>query len=98
MRSRNYKMKNVEGEFNQQITTTQVAINYVVAKGAVPIPGINNAKEAEELLGCIGWGLTEDEVRVLDEACDNAERSRPSTPKKPNFFFGARKKRVNLGF
>jgi aryl-alcohol dehydrogenase-like predicted oxidoreductase len=98
MRSRNYKMKNAEGDFNQQITTTQVAINYIVAKGAVPVPGINNAKEAEELLGCIGWGLTEDEVSMLDEACDKAERSRPSTPRKANFFFGARKRPVNLGF
>jgi len=99
MRSRNYKMKkSSDGEFNKQITTTQVAINYVVAKGAVPIPGINNAKEAEELLGCLGWGLTENEVGILEEACDKAEKYRPPTPKKANFFFGARKRNINLGF
>lgn len=80
------------------MTTAQVAINYVVAKGAVPVPGINTAKEAEELLGCIGWGLTDEEVAILDNACDAAERYRPPTPKKTNFLFGARRNRVNLGF
>jgi len=60
--------------FNQEVTTAQVAINYVVAKGAVPIPGINNLKEAEELLGCLGWGLNEEEVAILDQAAELAKR------------------------
>lgn len=57
-------------KINTDITTTQIAINYVVAKGAVPLPGINTPKQAEELLGCIGWSLTEEEVDMLDNAAD----------------------------
>lgn len=55
---------------NAEITPYQVAINYIVAKGAVPIPVIKNNQEAEELLGCIGWGLSDEEVDILDKAAD----------------------------
>jgi pyridoxine 4-dehydrogenase len=57
-------------QINADITTAQIAINYVVAKGCVPVPGINTPKEAEELLGCLGWALTEEEVDMLDKAAD----------------------------
>lgn len=67
-RSRNYQQSPMIK--NQDITPMQVAINYVVAKGAVPIPGIKNKEEAEELLGCLGWGLSEEEVAILDQAAD----------------------------
>lgn len=53
---------------NTDITTTQVALNYIVAKGGVPMPEINTPKQAEELLGCLGWSLTDDEVDMLDSA------------------------------
>ena len=57
-------------QINTDVTTAQIAINYVVAKGCVPIPGINTVNEAEELLGCLGWALTEEEVEMLDKAAD----------------------------
>eukprot|EP00560_Eucampia_antarctica_P006366 CAMPEP_0197826482 /NCGR_PEP_ID=MMETSP1437-20131217/3439_1 /TAXON_ID=49252 ORGANISM="Eucampia antarctica, Strain CCMP1452" /NCGR_SAMPLE_ID=MMETSP1437 /ASSEMBLY_ACC=CAM_ASM_001096 /LENGTH=464 /DNA_ID=CAMNT_0043426951 /DNA_START=257 /DNA_END=1651 /DNA_ORIENTATION=+ len=60
-------------EVNTSATTAQIAINYVVAKGCVPVPGINNPKEAEELLGCLGWSLTDKEVKMLDDAADASE-------------------------
>jgi len=53
---------------NTDITTTQVAINYVIAKGAVPICPVSDSKQADEVLGCLGWSLTEDEVDMLDSA------------------------------
>lgn len=59
---------------NVDFTPTQIAINYVVAKGCVPIPSIKNLKEAEELIGCLGWGLTDEEVRILDNAADMCEQ------------------------
>jgi len=55
---------------NSDVTTTQIAINYVVAKGCVPIPPVTNAKEVDELIGCLGWGLTDEEVQILDEVAD----------------------------
>lgn len=45
-----------------------MAINYVIAKGGVPLPEINTPKQADELLGCLGWSLTDDEVDMLDSA------------------------------
>ena len=48
-------------------TPAQVALNWVIRKGAVPIPGTKNAQHAEEDVGALGWRLTDDEVAQLDE-------------------------------
>ena len=55
-------------KINTDITTTQVAINYVIAKGGVPVVEVNSPKDAEELAGSIGWTLTDEEVDRLDAA------------------------------
>lgn len=49
---------------------SQVALNWCIRKGALPIPGAKNAKQAEENAGALGWKLTEEEVAKLDEASD----------------------------
>lgn len=49
-------------------TPAQVALNWVICKGAVPIPGPKSARQAEENAGGIGWRLTADEVSALDAA------------------------------
>jgi aryl-alcohol dehydrogenase-like predicted oxidoreductase len=46
----------------------QVALNWVIAKGAVPIPGAKNRHQAEENAGALGWHLDGDEVARLDRA------------------------------
>lgn len=51
-------------------TPAQVAINWTVCKGTLPIPGAKNATQAEQNAGAVGWRLTEDEVAALDEASD----------------------------
>jgi aryl-alcohol dehydrogenase-like predicted oxidoreductase len=61
-------------QINKDVTTTQIALNYVIAKGCVPIPGVKTVAQAEEVLGCLGWGLTDEEVRMLDSAADAAEK------------------------
>lgn len=53
-------------KINRDITTTQIAINYVRAKGAVPLISVTNVKMANEMLGCLGWDLSEEEVEELD--------------------------------
>jgi len=45
---------------------SQVALNWVIAKGAVPIPGAKNRHQAEENAGALGWSLDEDELARLD--------------------------------
>jgi aryl-alcohol dehydrogenase-like predicted oxidoreductase len=47
-------------------TPAQVALNWLISKGAVPIPGAKNARQAEQNAGAMGWRLTEEEVQRLD--------------------------------
>ena len=49
-------------------TPAQVAINWVLCKGALPLVGAKNARQAEENLGALGWQLTQEEVTALDTA------------------------------
>lgn len=44
----------------------QVALNWLICKGAVPIPGAKNGRQALENAGAVGWRLTDDEVSALD--------------------------------
>ena len=57
-------------KINTDITTTQVALNYIIAKGAVPLAEVNSPKDAQELIGCLGWSLNDDEVAMLESAAD----------------------------
>ena len=59
---------------NTDVTSTQIALNYVVAKGCVPVPGIKTVAHAEEVLGCLGWGLNDEEVKMLDDAASMSEK------------------------
>lgn len=58
------------GQDHDGKTPSQVALNWVIAKGALPIPGAKNARQAEENARATGWRLTEPEVAALDAASD----------------------------
>ncbi|KAL2550827.1 Pyridoxal reductase [Forsythia ovata] len=47
-------------------TIPQVAINWCICKGTIPIPGVKSIKQAEENLGALGWKLTSDELLQLE--------------------------------
>lgn len=49
-------------------TPAQVALNWTICKGTVPIPGAKNARQAADNLGAMGWRLSPEEVTALDEA------------------------------
>ena len=51
-------------------TPSQVALNWVICKGAIPIPGAKNIQQAQENVGALGWRLTEEEVSALDQTSD----------------------------
>jgi aryl-alcohol dehydrogenase-like predicted oxidoreductase len=51
-------------------TNSQVALNWLICKGALPIPGAKSAAQALENAGGLGWRMTEDQVAKLDEASD----------------------------
>ena len=52
-------------------TIAQVSLNWLICKGALPIPGAKNLQQAEENAGGAGWKLTEEEVSRLDEATNH---------------------------
>ncbi|MBK6856305.1 MAG: aldo/keto reductase [Microthrixaceae bacterium] len=45
-----------------------MALNWIMAKGAVPIPGAKNQAQAIENAGALGWDLTAEELAELDRA------------------------------
>ena len=47
-------------------TPAQVAINWCIAKGTLPIPGAKTGAQARENAGALGWVLSPDEVAALD--------------------------------
>ena len=55
------------GEDHGGKTPAQVAINWTICKGTLPIPGVKNAEQAEQNTGSVGWRLTEAEIEKLDQ-------------------------------
>jgi len=51
-------------------TIAQVALNYIVCKGVVPIPGAGSAAQVKDNIGAMGWRLTDTEVSILEEEAD----------------------------
>jgi pyridoxine 4-dehydrogenase len=49
------------------VACLQVAINWCMCKGTVPIPGAKNVQQAEQNLGALGWKLSSGEVAELDK-------------------------------
>ena len=52
------------------VSAAQVAINWVVAQGAIPIPGARNAAMAAENAAAMEWALSADEALRLEAAAD----------------------------
>ncbi|XP_026660978.2 pyridoxal reductase, chloroplastic isoform X2 [Phoenix dactylifera] len=55
-------------------TMSQVAINWCICKGTIPIPGVKTVKQAEENLGSLGWRLNSDEIFELESAAKNSPK------------------------
>ncbi len=56
------------GEAHGDRTPSQVALAWLIARGAVPIPGAKNRDQAEQNAGALGWRLTDEELALLDAA------------------------------
>lgn len=48
-------------------TAGQVALRYLMQKGAIPIPGAKTMAQVDEHLGALGWGLDDNEMAIIDE-------------------------------
>jgi aryl-alcohol dehydrogenase-like predicted oxidoreductase len=54
-------------------TLSQIANNWCIAKGAIPIPGAKTAAQARENAGALGWSLTDEEIRAIDKASQEVQ-------------------------
>ncbi len=55
-------------------TMSQVAINWCICKGTIPIPGAKTVEQAQENIGALGWQLTPSEVEALDQGAINTDK------------------------
>ena len=52
-----------------------MALNWIIAKGAVPIPGAKNREQAEQNAGALGWLMDDDDAAALDAVALEGVRS-----------------------
>jgi aryl-alcohol dehydrogenase-like predicted oxidoreductase len=58
------------GEAHGGNSPAQVALNWLICKGALPIPGAKNPRQAQENAGALGWRLSDDALAALDGASE----------------------------
>uniref|UniRef100_A0A7S4AWR0 NADP-dependent oxidoreductase domain-containing protein n=1 Tax=Pseudo-nitzschia australis TaxID=44445 RepID=A0A7S4AWR0_9STRA len=51
-------------------TLAQIALNYIISKGAIPIPGCRTVEQLEDNMGAMGWRLSPIEVKMLELEAD----------------------------
>jgi pyridoxine 4-dehydrogenase len=55
-------------------TMSQVALNWCICKGTIPIPGAKNMEQAQQNIGALGWYLDSGEVEELDRVAASLEK------------------------
>jgi pyridoxine 4-dehydrogenase len=55
---------------NRKKTASQVAVNWCICQGTVPIVGVKNMGQLKDNMGAMGWRLSEGEVEALEDAAD----------------------------
>ena len=55
------------GEAHGGKNPAQVALNWTICKGTLPIPGAKNADQVQQNAGGAGWRLSDAEVAELDD-------------------------------
>jgi pyridoxine 4-dehydrogenase len=55
-------------------TMSQVAINWCICQGTIPIPGAKTVAQATENIGALGWQLNSNEIAELERAAANADK------------------------
>eukprot|EP00586_Coscinodiscus_wailesii_P007219 CAMPEP_0172478342 /NCGR_PEP_ID=MMETSP1066-20121228/2236_1 /TAXON_ID=671091 /ORGANISM="Coscinodiscus wailesii, Strain CCMP2513" /LENGTH=434 /DNA_ID=CAMNT_0013237831 /DNA_START=263 /DNA_END=1567 /DNA_ORIENTATION=- len=49
-------------------TISQVALNYIICKGAIPIPGARSVTQWRDNEGAMGWRLSDGDMNTLEDA------------------------------
>jgi aryl-alcohol dehydrogenase-like predicted oxidoreductase len=80
-----YPMEELEGTIKvlekiareRKVATSAVALNYNISKGVAPVVGFRNPAQVEQNIGCLGWRLSVEEIKTIDEV--SLEVSRQSS-------------------
>ena len=51
-------------------TLAQVALNYIISKGVIPIAGSRSVLQLQDNLGAMGWRLSPHEIEILESEAD----------------------------
>lgn len=58
----------------RQMTMAQIALNWCLCKGTIPIPGAKRLEQAQDNIGALGWRLSEAEVTELDQVAAKSDK------------------------
>jgi len=59
---------------DREKTPSQVALNWCICKGTIPIPGAKTVAQAKENIGALGWQLDGGEIEALDRTVDRLDK------------------------
>jgi aryl-alcohol dehydrogenase-like predicted oxidoreductase len=63
------------GQAHGGVSPANVVLNWLIYKGAVPIPGARNKQQAKENAGALRWQLNSEEVERLEQISDQVTQS-----------------------
>lgn len=55
-------------------TISQVALNWCISSGTIPIPGAKSLEQAQENIGALGWQLDSNEVAELNQVAATSDK------------------------
>ncbi|KAL7576576.1 hypothetical protein ACA910_018067 [Epithemia clementina (nom. ined.)] len=64
-------MQEIARAHGNDVTIAQVALNYVMCKNVIPIPGARNTAQLLDNIGAMGWRLSPEEVQRLEATADS---------------------------
>jgi pyridoxine 4-dehydrogenase len=59
---------------SREKTVSQIALNWCITKGTMPIPGAKSLVQADQNIGALGWALDDGEMMELDRAAAGCDR------------------------
>ena len=65
------EMKEIADKREKSIA--QIALNYIICKGAIPIPGSRTIAQLNDNMGAMGWRLSASEIQKLEKLADRVK-------------------------
>lgn len=59
----------------RRVPVPAIALNYSINKGVLPLVGVRDAEQAEQDMQALGWRLSEDEMRRIEEVSFEGHKS-----------------------